>query len=477
MKKLVSLLLSVSFIFATFTTSFAKTGDVIGYAKYTDISAYINHYPITSYNINDYTAVVAEDLRNYGFNVEWNGDSRSLFITKNDTATQITPYGTVYRYSAKAGQKSFPYLQTDIITYVNGNQVESFNIDGKTCVYIDSLAPYGEVAWVPEIRAIKLWIESLPIKDYVPIEEEPMTTMYADDGNKIAFVDSEVITDLDVNYYIYAQVMKYANQNGISEEDLKNFDWNQEVDGKKLSNIIKQKAVDEAIREVVLIQKGAENGVVISDEEMKHIDKEVTERTLWYGEDGFKLRVRTMGIPNAKQYAKMYKKAMAAQNVEIDIEEKPYKYYPVDVNVLNNYIQPYGATVKHILVSRPDLARKVLERAKKGEDFDALVEAFGEDPGANYAGYTFGEGEMVHEFEKASFALKIGEISDIVETTYGYHIIKRIPGMYELQGYWRSTADIKVNNEELNKLSVQDIMEDVFNAMKALEIEESAFAG
>jgi len=158
MKKLVSLLLSVSFIFATFTTSFAKTGDVIGYAKYTDISAYINHYPITSYNINDYTAVVAEDLRNYGFNVEWNGDSRSLFITKNDTATQITPYGTVYRYSAKAGQKSFPYLQTDIITYVNGNQVESFNIDGKTCVYIDSLAPYGEVAWVPEIRAIKLWM-------------------------------------------------------------------------------------------------------------------------------------------------------------------------------------------------------------------------------------------------------------------------------------------------------------------------------
>ena len=173
MKKLVSLLLSVSFIFATFTTAFAKTGDVIGYAKYTDISAYINHYPITSYNINDYTAVVAEDLRNYGFNVEWNSDSRSLFITKNDTATQITPYGTVYRYSAKAGQKSFPYLQTDIITYVNGNQVESFNIDGKTCVYIDSLAPYGEVAWVPEIRAIKLWIESLPIKDYEPIEEEP----------------------------------------------------------------------------------------------------------------------------------------------------------------------------------------------------------------------------------------------------------------------------------------------------------------
>ncbi len=128
------------------TTTYAKTGDVLGYAKYTDISAYINHYPITSYNINDYTAVVAEDLRNYGFNVEWNGENRSLFITKNADATQITPYGTVYKHSAKAGQNSFPYLQTDIVTYVNGSKVDSFNIDGRTCIYIDALSPYGEVA-------------------------------------------------------------------------------------------------------------------------------------------------------------------------------------------------------------------------------------------------------------------------------------------------------------------------------------------
>ena len=174
-KKFFSLVLSISMMLEMVTVTYAKTGDVIGYAKYTDISAYINHYPIISYNINDYTAVVAEDLRNYGFNVVWDGENRSLSITKNTDATQITPYGTVYKYSAKAGENSFPYLQTDIVAYVDGNKVESFNIDGKTCIYIDALAPYGEVVWVPEIRAIKLWIEDLPIKDYEPIEEIPMT--------------------------------------------------------------------------------------------------------------------------------------------------------------------------------------------------------------------------------------------------------------------------------------------------------------
>lgn len=152
----------------------AKSGDIIGYAKYSNISAYINHYPITSYNINDNTAVVAEDLQNYGFNAEWNGETRSLSITKNIDAKSITPYGTVYKYSYKAGQNSYPYLETDITTYVNGQRVESFNIDGKTCIFMDDLAPYGEVVWVPEVRALKMWIEDLPMQTYTAVQEAPI---------------------------------------------------------------------------------------------------------------------------------------------------------------------------------------------------------------------------------------------------------------------------------------------------------------
>lgn len=311
------------------------------------------------------------------------------------------------------------------------------------------------------------------------------------EGSKVASVNGEEITDLDVNYYIYAQAMNYANQNGLAEEDLKSFDWNQEVDGVKLADTLKEKALNDAINEVITIQKGAENGIVLDDATKASLSTQIDGITASYGEDGFALRARAMGISSIKQYAKMYEKVMALQSVQEDISTNPDKYYPEDETVLNDYLQADKASVKHILVKFPEttegeeaapaedklaLAQSILDRAKADEDFDALVEEFNEDPGATEEGYTFGKGEMVAEFETAAFALKIGEISDIVETTYGYHIIKRIPGMYDLQGYWKETGDVKVSNGKFNKLSVQDVMADVFSAMEAVEAEESAAA-
>lgn len=171
MKKILNLFLCVAVLNSLLSTAcFAKAGDVIGYAKYTDIAAYINHYPITSYNINDYTVVVAEDLQNYGFDVEWNGTDRTLSIKRNKWY-EIKPSGQVYKYSSKLGQNSYPYLETDIVTYVNSQRVDSFNIGGKTCIYLDALSSFGEVVWVPEIRALKLWINALPMKEYEPLQE------------------------------------------------------------------------------------------------------------------------------------------------------------------------------------------------------------------------------------------------------------------------------------------------------------------
>jgi len=72
-------------------------------------------------------------------------------------------------------------------------------------------------------------------------------------------------------------------------------------------------------------------------------------------------------------------------------------------------------------------AEDVLKRARSGEDFAKLAEEFSTDPGSKVKGGDlgwFGPGQMVPEFEKAAFALKPGEISDIVESNFGYHIIK-----------------------------------------------------
>jgi foldase protein PrsA len=96
------------------------------------------------------------------------------------------------------------------------------------------------------------------------------------------------------------------------------------------------------------------------------------------------------------------------------------------------------ATVRHILFltqgkseseidSIKTLAKGVQKRAKNGEDFVSLVSTYSEDPGSKTSGGLYADfprGRMVQAFEDASFTLPVGTISDLVETPYGYHIIK-----------------------------------------------------
>jgi NIMA-interacting peptidyl-prolyl cis-trans isomerase 1 len=74
------------------------------------------------------------------------------------------------------------------------------------------------------------------------------------------------------------------------------------------------------------------------------------------------------------------------------------------------------------------VAQEVLRRVKSGEDFPRLVVEFSDEPNAGARGGSlgrFGHGAMVKEFEDAAFALKPGEVSDIVESPFGFHVIQR----------------------------------------------------
>ena len=96
-------------------------------------------------------------------------------------------------------------------------------------------------------------------------------------------------------------------------------------------------------------------------------------------------------------------------------------------HILIGYSGARGSRAKRSKDEALKLARELSKRAKAGEDFVGLVKQYSDDPSAKRnngdLGY-FTWGRMVPEFQKAAFAMKVGEISDPVETPYGFHIIK-----------------------------------------------------
>ncbi len=82
----------------------------------------------------------------------------------------------------------------------------------------------------------------------------------------------------------------------------------------------------------------------------------------------------------------------------------------------------------HILVEKLSLAQELKTRITKGESFTNLAKQYSIDGSKRRGGDLgfFGRGMMVPEFEKTAFALEKGQVSDIVKTQFGYHIIKRL---------------------------------------------------
>ena len=126
-------------------------------------------------------------------------------------------------------------------------------------------------------------------------------------------------------------------------------------------------------------------------------------------------------------------------------------------------------------------AEGILKRVKSGEDFAKLAAEVSDDPGSKQKGGELGffpRGRMVKSFEEAAFALKPGEVSGVIQTQYGYHIIEveeKKPAGFESFEEARESIDQKLTQEQA-KAKVVAFIDEAMKGAK-VEIHPEAFSG
>ena len=213
--------------------------------------------------------------------------------------------------------------------------------------------------------------------------------------------------------------------------------------------LIEQQVLDRLIQIQLLLAKASDADKTAGKEATAKRMQAIKERAK--SEEDLNRQLKSMGTSQSELTSKMSEELTAQivleRELKISVNDDEVKKYYEDNPA--NFDQTEMVRVSHILFATKDLAtgqelteekktakhklaEDVLKRARGGEDFAKLVKEYSEDTGSKETGgeYTFARASadpqhaMVPEFESAAFALKTNEVSDLVTTQFGYHIIK-----------------------------------------------------
>ena len=205
--------------------------------------------------------------------------------------------------------------------------------------------------------------------------------------------------------------------------------WDRKIDGVRLEDNIKEMALSKMAQVKAINLLAKEKGIQLDEDELALVE----EATDTYYNSLNDTEIEKMGI-DRNTIKKLYS--------EYALSEKLYRYIISDINPEISDDEARTITVQHILIKTYNLdedgnrqdystyakedayrrAEEVLKMVREdGADFEEIAAEYSED---NVITYSFGKGEMDAVFENAAFNLGNGEISDIVTTEYGYHIIK-----------------------------------------------------
>jgi len=294
-----------------------------------------------------------------------------------------------------------------------------------------------------------------------------------------------LIGDIRVYYNEAMVYLKSAQE--IYETDYGKDIWNVDIfgDGKTFGEHIKDEVIKQIVQIKVIRDKAEQMEIYLTEEEKADAAAYAAEHFA--------------GLSDADIDRYLVTRELLEQVYEENIlADKVFETLTIDVDTNVSDLEARQITVQHILIygTEPDeegnrkplsfeqrekaydKIRSLLERARSGENFYSLAEANSED---DMIEYTFGRGggpeEFSDAFEQAAFNLKTGEISDIITTEYGWHIIycvtdfnedattqvkekiiedRRTKLFAELYEQWSADYDVVINSEVWDAISLGD---------------------
>ncbi len=198
-------------------------------------------------------------------------------------------------------------------------------------------------------------------------------------------------------------------------------------DGRALEEILKEQILDKMIFEKIIKKETDNMDISVSDEELAEKIEEYIAMT--GGEEEFSEFLETSDITREYFSENLRKEILVNKHKEdyissIEVEEEEARDF---FNENKEQLEVIRAS--HILVKTEEQAQLVLDRINSGEDFEELAEELSVDKASGLLGGDLGyftKGTRIPEFEEIAFDLEKGQISDIVKTEVGYHIIKLV---------------------------------------------------
>lgn len=270
----------------------------------------------------------------------------------------------------------------------------------------------------------------------------------------VATLNGEAITANELAYWIVAYCDN-AQQSAYQSTGSLTIPWDVDMgDGTTLESFIRENALNLAITQRMVAQMAEQEAIVPSKEQTDSVQEildSIAAEGLQIGATLDQYLELSMAVDEDLfrwnwecdfAYEALRDKRFTGENAPGEEEilswlEEEQGYY----RVKHILIETQGITDAEQLKEKRALADDLLARLLAAEDpvalFDTLMQEYGEDPGvaSNPDGYVAGPGQMVAEFEQASLALDEGKFSDVVTSSFGYHIILRLPFEVDVASY------------------------------------------